>query len=62
MNNWEQIANDVESEYGGYVDWYDRFFICPECEEPIYECDWENSDFVDKHGDFICPVCEGIIE
>jgi hypothetical protein len=29
------------------------FFICPECGEPIYECDW------DEHPDWSeCPICE----
>ncbi len=51
---WEKFAKFVSETYGAFVDWDERFFICPECEEPIYECDWEEEDFSS------CPVC-GII-
>lgn len=47
---WEKVAKMCEEIFGSYVDWEERFFICPECDEPIYECDWE--DFT------ICPICE----
>lgn len=47
---WESAAKMCEIVYGIYVDWEERFFICPECDEPIYECDF--NDFA------ICPVCE----
>lgn len=47
---WEKVAKMCEEIFGAYVDWEERFFICPECDEPIYECDWE--DFI------ICPICE----
>ena len=52
MSAWEKMAYHVESVYGAYVDWDERFFNCPECEEPIYECDWAD-DELDS-----CPVCE----
>ena len=48
--NWEYAAKMCEDVYGIFVDWEERFFICPECDEPIYECDF--SEFS------ICPVCE----
>lgn len=51
---WEERAREVEQIYGSYVDWEERFYECPVCGEPIYECDW--SEFELK--DFICPVCE----
>lgn len=54
MKTWEEIAFEIEEVYGGYVDWDERFFECPECGEPIYECDWSINDFIDK----ICPVCD----
>ena len=37
---WEINAKAVEEVYGGFVDWDERFYNCPECGEPIYECDW----------------------
>ena len=51
MNSWESIARYCEETYGTLVDWTERFFLCPECGEPIYECDWNNEDFDG------CPVC-----
>ena len=51
---WYVNAKTVEQDYGGYVDWEERFYNCPECGEPIYEEDWTDEDFVK----FICPVCE----
>lgn len=50
---WEENAKVVEEVYGGYVDWEERFYNCPECGEPIYECDWSNEELEA----FICPVC-----
>lgn len=50
---WEANAKMVEEVYGGYVDWEERFYNCPECGEPIYECDWSNEELEA----FLCPVC-----
>lgn len=50
---WEQNARAVEEIYGGYVDWNERFYICPECEEPIYEYDWSVNQLTEAY----CPVC-----
>lgn len=59
MNNWEKIAAYVENVFGAQVDWEERYFVCPECVEPIYEGDWYNGEF--KHHDsYICPVCENV--
>ena len=54
--NWMEAACLCETVYGTYVDWKERFFICPECDEPLYEVDWEDTDFS------FCPVCEFIWE
>lgn len=51
---WEARAKEVEEIYGGYVNWEEAFYICPECEEPVYKCDW-NEDELTK---FLCPICE----
>ncbi len=58
---WEKIARYVEKTYGVQVDWDEEFFICPECGEPIYECDWNEEDYSLGHkfnGTAYCPVCE----
>lgn len=51
---WEKNAIYVENTFSCFVDWEERFYDCPECGEPIYECDWDN----EKLQKYICPVCE----
>ncbi len=51
---WEERAKEVEQIYGCYVDWEERFYECPDCGEPVYECDWSESILKS----FICPICE----
>ena len=58
MTQWEINAQEVEEVYGGYVDWEERFYLCPECDEPVYECDWTAEELKN----FICPVCEMLHE
>ena len=55
---WEENAKKVAEVYGCYVDWEERFYECPFCGEPVYECDW--SDKVLKK--WLCPICEDIDE
>ena len=55
MNNWWEVnANYVVETYGGYVDWDEKYYICPECQEPVYEEDWDEGEMEI----FICPICE----
>jgi len=54
MTQWERNALEVETAYGQYVDWEERFYTCPECGEPIYECDWTEDELTNT----LCPVCE----
>ena len=51
---WEANAKYVEETYGAHVDWEERFYECPECGEPVYECDWD----VNMLTWFLCPICE----
>lgn len=53
MNKWESNANYVARVYGSFVDWDECFYICPECGEPIYECDWDEDELWDAY----CPIC-----
>ena len=50
---WESNAKYVEKVYGSFVDWEERFYICPECDEPVYECDWGTDNLINT----ICPIC-----
>ena len=56
MTTWEKNASNVALVYGSYVDWEERFYICPCCGEPVYECDWSKEELEN----FICPICEDI--
>ena len=51
ISEWELLALRCEKIYGVQVDFNERFFICPECGEPIYECDWSDDELE------TCPVC-----
>jgi hypothetical protein len=56
MMTWEEAARYSEEVFGSFVCWEGRYFICTECGEPLYECDWEGHDFSD------CPVCGYMFE
>lgn len=51
---WEIVAMEMQETYGAIVDFDEKFFICPECGEPVYADDWEDTDFDDVK----CPICE----
>ena len=51
--SWERAATFVEKDFGGYVDWEEEFFNCPECGDPIYKCDYPYIAL-----GVLCPVCE----
>ena len=55
--SWQYVATFVEEDYSGYVDWDEEFFLCPECGEPIYKCDYPYISM-----GMICPVCEIMVE
>ena len=57
MSAWEKMARSVWESCGVQIDWDERFFICPDCGEPIYEADWDDEDLC-LDGNFICPICE----
>lgn len=54
MTQWEKNAVEARDTYGAHVDWEERFYECPECGEPIYECDWSEREL--EH--YLCPICE----
>ena len=49
---FRNLAKYCEETYGSHYDEDEAWFICPECGEPIYACDWQGHDFS------TCPVCE----
>ena len=52
-SEWKENADYVR-DCGGYVNYSERYYLCLECGEPIYEEDWTSGELVE----FICPVCE----
>ena len=60
MTNWENVARICQELYGSYIDWEERFYICPECCDPVYEDDYDRrKDFYPEKGvGPICPICE----
>jgi len=66
MNRFfEKFAQTIEKEFGMYFDREEEFVECPECEEPLYNCDWESSEYMkvssDGHVVWQCPVCGSIL-
>ena len=59
---WNRMANRVEWDYGCQVDWKEKFFICPDCGEPVYCDDWDWHDFLDEGNNDCCPICGFVIE
>lgn len=52
MTYWVRNANIVEKR-GSEVNWEEEFYICPDCGEPVYSDDWDDSDLRDN----VCPIC-----
>lgn len=57
FNQWERNAK-IAMRYGSDIDFEDRFYICPECGECIYECDWSDEELSEE----FCPICGFIHE
>lgn len=50
---WEETALYFESNYNSYVNWEERFFICPKCGELVYE----KEDWGWINPEELCPIC-----
>ena len=51
---WNEVAKIVENDFDTQVDWAEKFFVCPDCVDVVYECDF-NTDSVLALG--YCPIC-----
>lgn len=51
-NFWD-LARYCRDTYGSYYDTREHFFICSECQEPLYYEDWTDYDNWP-----VCPICE----
>ena len=61
MKAWYDMARKCEEDYGSQVDYEEGFFVCSECGESIYECDWSESELRNEDGEYICPVCGEVL-
>ena len=52
---FEEMAIYCEKTYGNFYNREEEYFICPECGEIIYKCDWTPEE---THGWACCPICE----
>lgn len=59
---WEYVADIMEEKYGAFVDRNERYFICPDCGEPVYEKDWHETSYVIPEDCTCCPICGFIPE
>lgn len=55
---WEDAATYCEEIFGSFVCWEGEYFLCPECGEAIYKCDWAKMDNTFEK----CPICEFLFE
>lgn len=58
MYSWREAAVYCYDNFGVQVNWEEKFFICPECGEPVYECDWINEIDFKSGGWLYCPICQ----
>lgn len=61
MKAWYIMAQKCDEDYGTQVDYEEGFFVCPECGEPIYECEWDEHEMRNEVGMCVCPVCEEVL-
>ena len=63
-SNWYRFAKKCNEIYGVELDVdEDRFFVCPTCNEPIYESDWTDNDYwLGRYRKrWYCPICEDLL-
>lgn len=59
MSAWESVARFCSRVYGLNVIWSERYYVCPGCEDVIFEKEYNNWD--DFHSEDetqpFCPIC-----
>ena len=63
--NFWKFASILEKDFGVVYDREEEFVTCPECEEPLYGCDWDLKDYASTTSDgylvYRCPVCGEVL-
>ena len=59
MSYWELAAAFVE-EQGSECNYAEGYFVCPHCNEPVFEGDWTD-DQMFKDNSVICPTCNELL-
>lgn len=63
MTIWEFTARQCAELYGSFIDWDERFYVCPECFNRIYEDQYDrNCDYSMGKGGPCCPNCGAIVQ
>ena len=64
-STFNKFATMLEETYGVFYDREEGFVICPECDEPIYDDDWDATDYMEVGKDekvtYYCPCCEEVL-
>ena len=57
MFTWFDAAIVCKETYDVETDMKEGYFVCPHCNETIYECDWGDQDDWS-----VCPICYTVFE
>ena len=59
MSYWE-LAAGLAEEQGSECNYEEGYFICPHCNEPVFEGDWTD-DQMFKDNSVMCPICNELL-
>lgn len=59
MSYWE-IAASLAEEQGSECNYEEGYFVCPHCNEPVFEGDWTD-DQMFKDNSVMCPICNELL-
>ena len=63
--NFWRFASTLEHDFGVFYDRDEESVNCPECDEPLYSCDWSTKDYASTTADgylvYKCPICGEVL-
>ena len=60
MSCYWELAAALAEEQGSECNYEEGYFVCPHCNEPIFEGDWTD-DQMFKDNSVMCPICNELI-